>query len=73
MDKIVVFEYTPAGKYTAQGGSPSGREGYNIWIQYPDDDMLVFLGFSDMLDFEQNVAYYQSIGDRVFTTRRNDA
>lgn len=68
----IFFEYTNASKYAAQGGMPSGTEGYNIWIEYPDDDMLHFLGFSNMLDFENNVAYYQSNGDMVYLSRREN-
>lgn len=68
----IFFEYTNASKYAAQGGMPSGTEGYNIWIEYPDDDMLHFLGFSNMLDFESNVAYYQSSGDMVYLSRREN-
>lgn len=67
----IIFEYTKCGKYASQGGSPSGIEGYNIWIEYPDDDMLSFLGFSTTFDFNDNVAYYQSNGDMVYIKEKN--
>lgn len=62
----VIFEYTKFGKYAAQGGSPSGKEGYNIWVQYPDDDMLHFLGFSPIDKLEEWVYHYQQQGDTVY-------
>lgn len=68
----IVFEYTKCGKYASQGESPSGTEGYNIWIEFPDDDMVCFLGFSTTFDFEHNVAYYKACGDEVYTTRRDN-
>ena len=71
MSKII-FEYTKFGKYAAQGGSPSGKEGYNIWAQYPDDDMVHFLGFCDPIDFDYNVAYYIGSGDEVYLSRREN-
>lgn len=71
MNKIV-FEYTERSIYASQGGPPTGSEGYNIWIQYPDDEMLIFLGFSTKFDLEHNVAYYKSLGDKVLFTRREN-
>ena len=65
----IIFEYTKFGKYAAQGGMPSGKEGYNIWVQYPDDDMVHFLGFEYVDRVESSVRYYQSNGDQVFFTR----
>lgn len=61
----IIFEYTKFGKYAAQGGSPSGKEGYNIWVQYPDDDMVHFLGFSTMEGAAHNMRYYIDNGDDV--------
>lgn len=69
MNKII-FEYTKFSRYSSQGSSPSGREGYNIWIQYPDDEVLVFLGFCDPIDFDAQVAYYKSLGDNVYLSQR---
>lgn len=61
----IIFEYTKFGKYAAQGGSPSGTEGYNIWVQYPDDDMVHFLGFSTIEDLPHNVRYYMDSGNEI--------
>lgn len=68
MDKII-FEYTKFGRYAAQGSSPSGKEGYNIWIQYPDDEMVAFLGFIDVDRLYGTVKYYEEQGDEVIYAR----
>lgn len=66
----IIFEYTKSGRYAPQGELPPNEEGYNIWIKYPDDEVLVYLGFSTMFDFDHNVAYYQGIGDQIYATKR---
>jgi hypothetical protein len=69
MDKII-FEHTKASRYAAQGGSPSGKEGYNIWITYPEDDgVAVFLGFVTIDKVYGAVRYYVEQGDEVVYTR----
>lgn len=68
----IIFEYTEKSIYASQGGSPTGSEGYNIWIQYPDDEVLVFLGFCKEFDLAHNIAYYKNMGDQVFLVRREN-
>ena len=66
MDKII-FEHTKASRYAAQGGIPSGEEGYNIWIRYEDADS--FLGFVSIDRAYGAVRYYLEQGDEVLYTR----
>ena len=68
----IIFEYTKSSRYAAQGGSPSGREGYNVWIQYPDDDMVHFLGFCTKEEVPNNVRYYLDNGKKVTLADTNE-
>jgi hypothetical protein len=54
----IIFEKTDSSKYASQGGGPSGKPGFDIWIQYPDDDMLTFLGFCTNEEAAERMAYY---------------
>ena len=66
VDKVL-FEYTKASSVAAQGGSPSGAEGYDIWWKETEEENLwVFLGFIPPDRFNEEVAYYQSTGADVY-------
>lgn len=63
----ILFEHTKASRYASQGGMPSGTEGYNIWIRYPDADN--FLGFVTIDKAYGAVRYYEEQGDEVIYAR----
>ena len=68
----IIFEQTEYSKYASQGSSPSGQAGYNIWIQYPDDDLVAFLGFCTQEEAAERIKYYVESGkgeDDVVITR----
>jgi hypothetical protein len=69
----IIFEYTSRSIYAAQGASASGMEGYNMWIQYPDDDMVHFLGFSTVENAPNNYKYFADNGDEVVLTKEKNA
>jgi hypothetical protein len=54
----IIFEKTDKSIYANQGSAPSGLPGYNIWAEYPDDDMVVFLGFCKEEDAAEHMLYY---------------
>lgn len=60
----VLFEYTQMGKNAAQGGSPSGLEGYDIWLVDGHDQY--WLGFCTLDKKDDWVYYYQQQGDKVY-------
>ena len=60
----VIFEYTKKGRYASQGEPPSNAEGYNIWVQYPDETTH-FLGFDNIDRAASSVQYYEDNGDEV--------
>jgi len=64
----IIFEYTPQSIYASQGGSPSTKEGYNIWIK-DLDSILYFIGFFEPEDLEKNMKFYQDQGDNVYIRR----
>lgn len=58
----IIFEWTERSIYAAQGAAPSGQAGYNVWIQYTDDDYVDFLGFVSENEVYGEIEYYKSIG-----------
>lgn len=72
MTSRVIFEYTPANKYMAQGGGPTRTNGYGIWIEYSDDDALHFLGHIPTIDLGHNIEVYKSFGYRVIVKGNTD-
>lgn len=67
----IIFEHTKASKYASQGGAPSGTEGYNIWIQYPES--YEFLGFVNIDKAYGAARYYKEQGDEVLFAREKSA
>lgn len=65
----IVFTETPCSKYAAQGGAPSGKAGYDVWIQLSPSE-LSFLGYIKEEDLLGMVAYYQLEGDSVYIARQ---
>lgn len=64
----IIFDYTPASHYSAQGAGPSGKEGYDIWLEG-----MHWLGYIPLDEFEQWVYHYQQRGNRVYLRdKRND-
>ena len=61
----ILFDETNSSTYAAQGNTPTGRAGYDIWLWY-DDGNMDFLGFIDADDMLGMAYYYQSIGDQVY-------
>jgi hypothetical protein len=61
----IIFEYTPCSIFSSQGGSPSSREGYDIWIK-DLDSIMYFIGFCDAEDLEKNMKFYQDQRDNVY-------
>ncbi len=45
------------------------RTGYNIWIEYPDDEVIYSSGYSTSDDLDHNIAYYKEQGYEVTVTR----
>ena len=58
----IIFEWTDNSRAMAQGSGPSGQAGYNIWIQYTDDDYVDFLGFITQDQFYDEIEYFKSVG-----------
>lgn len=57
----IVFEYTKMSHYAAQGGTASGAEGYDIWLEGSD-----WLGYCPIDEFQQWVYHYQQQGENVY-------
>jgi len=62
----VIFEYTDHSMLAAQGGSPSGREGYHIWLKYDDNSGYDWLGFFPFDELTQWTNYYQQQGYDIY-------
>ena len=60
----VIFEYTPSGQYAAQGGSPSGQEGYDVWLETGD-----WLGWFPKDELDEWVYFYSAQGEDVYLRR----
>lgn len=62
MNYKVIFEWVQRSVHAAQGASPSGMTGYNVWIEYTDNEFVDFLGFITEDQLYDEVEYYTSIG-----------
>lgn len=58
----IIFEWTEKSIHSAQGGAPTGLPGYNVWIQYTDNEVVDFLGFISSNRLYEEVEYYKSLG-----------
>lgn len=63
MNKII-FEYTDRGR------NVFNKEGYNIWVQYPDDEEAHFLKFSNVDEAFNIKSLHEELGDTVVFTRK---
>lgn len=54
----IYIEHTYRSTYASQGETPSGNEGWNIWIKEHGDDMLSFLGWAPLEELHSLIEYY---------------
>lgn len=64
----ILFKETLSNTYAAQGNTPTGTAGYDIWL-WNDDGSQDFLGFIKDEDMIGMAYYYQSIGDEVYVQK----
>lgn len=60
----IVFEHTLSSTYASQGGTPSGKEGYNVWLK--NDQEYIFLGWFLPEELEYWTYFYQQEGDECY-------